>query len=77
MSESTFESQIEDTMREQLAEGAGFIKAAFDGATSKRDNEEDEREGFVEAIVLAAKVRANNASRRVLRRFGPERFRTI
>lgn len=64
MSNIDFETRVEDRIREEASYSAGVVKAVFEGATRKR-NEEDE--GFIDVIVLAAKVKANTVLRRVLR----------
>ncbi len=61
----------------ELAWGAGVV-AATAGAvweTGRQPDNENGREGAIDVFVYAARVRANEAARQVLRRWGPKRFR--
>jgi hypothetical protein len=68
MSENTFERRIEENITSQLSAGAEVVGAVAGGLLRHaRSDEEEGREGFLEVVLYAAKVKAVDTLRRMIR----------
>lgn len=73
MSEATYESRVEETIKAEIAGSARVVEVATKAALQRaKPDEEYPREGFIDLLILAASVRVINIleprMRRPLRR---------
>ena len=62
----SFEQRTEAVVRRNASEAAGIVTAVLNSA-NKNENEEG-REGYGEAVAAAAKIRANRRAKKVFSR---------